>query len=256
VAGGSPDRVSFSPDAIEAVYQVSGGVPRLINRVCDRALHHGHLRQTAIIDRDIVEMAVPGMKFASPSRPIPRVPATPSASDPIDQWYAVVDHGVTIASESEVIAEADVMEEAAPPVMVTPGRRHRVRMVPLTRVEAFTRKWVRRAQVAALVIVVTGGVGLGLMLGWTTLSAAVSSPATLPALPQAPHRAAAVKTADPSASGHITYSIALPAPDVLHPQTRLIIASYATRAEADDEVTRLHGLRGYEAAFAVETPAR
>ena len=32
VAGGSPDRIRFSPEAIEAVYRVSGGVPRLINR--------------------------------------------------------------------------------------------------------------------------------------------------------------------------------------------------------------------------------
>ena len=105
VAGGSPDRVSFSEDAIAAVYQVTGGVPRLINRVCDRALHHGHLSQAAIIDRGIVEAAAPGMKSASPSVETPRLPATPPPSDPIDLWYAAVDHDVTIASQSEVIAE-------------------------------------------------------------------------------------------------------------------------------------------------------
>ena len=253
VAGGSPDRVSFSEDAIAAVYQVTGGVPRLINRVCDRALHHGHLRQAAIIDRDIVEAAVPGMKSASPSLETPRLPATPPASDPIDQWYAAVDHGVTIASQSEVIAEPDVIEEA--PAMTTSGRRHRVRTVPLTRLEALTRKWVRRAQVAALAIVVMGGVGLGLMMGWTILSE-VASPVTLPALPPEPHRAAAVKAADPLAPGHVTYSIALPAVDTLDREQQIVIASYATRAEADAEVTRLHELPGYEAAFAVEIPAR
>jgi len=256
VAGGSPDRVSFSEDAIAAVYQVTGGVPRLINRVCDRALHHGHLRQAAIIDRDIVEAAVPGMKSASPSLETPRLPATPPASDPIDQWYAAVDHGVTVASQSEVIAEQEVIEEeAAPPAMTTPGRRERVRTVPLTRLEAFTRKWMRRAQAAALAIVVTGGVGLGLMMGWTILSE-VASPVTLPALPPEPHRAAAVKAADPSAPGHVTYSIALPAIGTLDREQHVVIASYATRAEADADVTRLHELPGYEAAFAVEIPAR
>ena len=258
VAGGSPDRVSFSEDAIAAVYQVSGGVPRLINRVCDRALHHGHLRQAAIIDRDIVEAAVPGMKSAPPSRETPLLPATPPASDPIDQWYAAVDHGVTIACESEVIAEQGLEEEAAPAAMTTPRRRQRVRTVPLTRLEAFTRKWVRRVQVAALVIVVMSGVGLGLMMGWTILSDA-ASPVTLPALPPEPHRAAAVKAADPLASRPVTYSIALPALDALDPldgSSRLVIASYATRAEADSEVARLHELPGYEAAFAIETPAR
>ena len=256
VAGGSPDRVSFSEDAIAAVHQVTGGVPRLINRVCDRALHHGHLRQAAIIDRDIVEAAVPGMKSASPSLETPRLPATPPASDPIDQWYAAVDHDVTIASQSEVIAEPDVIEEeAAPPAMTTPDRRQRVRTVPLTRLEAFTRKWVRRAQVAALAIVVMGGVGLGLMMGWTILSE-VTSPVTLPALPPEPHRAAAVKAADPLERGHVTYSIALPAIDTLDRDQHVVIASYATRAEAVAEVTRLHELPGYEAAFAVEIPAR
>ena len=291
VAGGSPDRVSFSEDAIAAVYQVTGGVPRLINRVCDRALHHGHLRQAAIIDRDIVEAAVPGMKSASPSLETPRLPATPPASDPIDQWYAAVDHDVTIACQSEVIAQQEVIkkeaalppidlwyaavdhgvtissqseviaepyvieEEAAPPAMTTPGGRQDVCPVPLTHLDGFTRRWVRRAQVAALAIVVIGGVGLGLMMGWTILSE-VTSPVTLPALPPEPHRAAAVKAADPSARGRVTYSIALPAIDTLDRHQPVVIASYATRAEADAEVTRLHELPGYEAAFAVEIPAR
>jgi hypothetical protein len=39
VAGGSPDRVHFQQDALDAVYDASHGVPRLINRICDRALH-------------------------------------------------------------------------------------------------------------------------------------------------------------------------------------------------------------------------
>ncbi len=38
VAGGSADRVRFTSDAIEVIHQLSGGVPRLINRFCDRAL--------------------------------------------------------------------------------------------------------------------------------------------------------------------------------------------------------------------------
>src|SRR5882762_8758029 len=101
VAGGSADRVSFSGDGIAAVYQASGGVPRLINRVCDRALHQGHLRQAAVIDRDIVEATLPGMELASPRREIPQSPAASHGSDPIDQWYAAVDRGVTIACESE-----------------------------------------------------------------------------------------------------------------------------------------------------------
>ena len=50
VAGGTPDRVRFSREAIDAIYNASSGVPRLINRLCDRALHHGHLARASVID--------------------------------------------------------------------------------------------------------------------------------------------------------------------------------------------------------------
>ena len=43
VAGGADDRVHFSPNAVDAVFRVSGGTPRVVNLVCDRALHRGHL---------------------------------------------------------------------------------------------------------------------------------------------------------------------------------------------------------------------
>jgi general secretion pathway protein A len=123
-AGGSPDRVRFSSEAIEAIYRVSGGVPRLINRLCDRALYQGHLRRVATIDRQILEIAVPeavqftsalpvavpglaavpvAQETASAPAPAPapasaHVPApTPAENaqflDPVDEWLAVVDEG-------------------------------------------------------------------------------------------------------------------------------------------------------------------
>ena len=42
IAGGSGERLTFSGDAVEAIYARSGGVPRIINRLCDRALRHGY----------------------------------------------------------------------------------------------------------------------------------------------------------------------------------------------------------------------
>ena len=108
VAGGSPDRIRFSADAVEAVYRVSGGVPRLINRICDRALHHGYLRRVGTIDCQILEAAIPDPgRFASTS-PAPAsaqisaapgaVPATAvqdvaNAPDAIDQWLMGMDEG-------------------------------------------------------------------------------------------------------------------------------------------------------------------
>lgn len=63
VAGGTPDRVRFSREARDAVYDASRGVPRVINRICDRALHHGHQRRVAVIDRPTVALATGEMEL-------------------------------------------------------------------------------------------------------------------------------------------------------------------------------------------------
>lgn len=48
MAGGADDRVHFSPNAIDLVFRVSGGIPRVINLICDRALHRGHLQPVEV----------------------------------------------------------------------------------------------------------------------------------------------------------------------------------------------------------------
>jgi len=58
VAGGAEDRVHFSPNAIDAVFRVSGGTPRVVNLVCDRALHRGHLARKSTIDLEAVTQAI------------------------------------------------------------------------------------------------------------------------------------------------------------------------------------------------------
>ncbi|HZI81239.1 MAG TPA: AAA family ATPase [Vicinamibacterales bacterium] len=50
--------VEFTGGAVEAVHLASGGVPRLINRVCDRALQRGFDARRKTIDRDLVSAAV------------------------------------------------------------------------------------------------------------------------------------------------------------------------------------------------------
>lgn len=58
VAGGQ-DRVLFTPKAIERVYQVSTGVPRLINAICDKALLAAFVTEAKIVNEDCVSQAVP-----------------------------------------------------------------------------------------------------------------------------------------------------------------------------------------------------
>ena len=68
-AGGSADRVTFSRDAAERIYELSGGVPRLINRLCDRALHVGYMRHVSALDAEIVDSANPDV-VPPPSEPV------------------------------------------------------------------------------------------------------------------------------------------------------------------------------------------
>ena len=56
VAGGRPDL--FTVDAMERVHECTGGVPRLVNIVCDTALVYGFSDQRADIDTDIIEQVI------------------------------------------------------------------------------------------------------------------------------------------------------------------------------------------------------
>ena len=55
----SPERcVEFVESSIHVIAEASGGVPRVINRICDRALHHGWEKGANQIDADLVRLAV------------------------------------------------------------------------------------------------------------------------------------------------------------------------------------------------------
>ena len=58
VASDSRHRVSFSGDAIDMIRRSSAGNPRLINLICDRALHFGHLMRTLEIGTGVVVQAL------------------------------------------------------------------------------------------------------------------------------------------------------------------------------------------------------
>jgi general secretion pathway protein A len=53
--------VVFTPAALKVVYRYSGGIPRLINMLCDRALLGGYSAQTTRIDEDLVTTAAEGL---------------------------------------------------------------------------------------------------------------------------------------------------------------------------------------------------
>ena len=55
-SGANPDEV-FAPEALDALYQATDGIPRLVNQVCDRALLLAVDRALRRIDKPIIEAA-------------------------------------------------------------------------------------------------------------------------------------------------------------------------------------------------------
>lgn len=55
-AGGRSD--IFTPDAMELIYQASGGVPRSINLLCDAALTYGYADEFESIDANVIEQVI------------------------------------------------------------------------------------------------------------------------------------------------------------------------------------------------------
>ena len=55
--GGGGNGVTFGTAAIEAIYALSGGVPRLVNLLCDRALQEGAAREANRIEPVMIESA-------------------------------------------------------------------------------------------------------------------------------------------------------------------------------------------------------
>jgi len=190
VAGGTPDRVSFSPEAIEAVYGASAGVPRVINRLCDRALHHAHLSRAARVDPSLIRAAIADVNDNLAGHQ-PTSDATGSGSFEVDGGEAR--HAREFAERVEVWLTSDL---AAPAAAGTPadstaapavaagaeGRGHHRRPHPQTYVERVTDRTWRAIAAVALLAVVAGtlGVGVGAL---ETLSTRVAEMPALPTLP-------------------------------------------------------------------------
>jgi general secretion pathway protein A len=66
VAGGG-HAVTFLPQALERIYRLSGGTPRLINLICDRALVGAFARHTNTVTKEIVKHAAGTLDMPRPA---------------------------------------------------------------------------------------------------------------------------------------------------------------------------------------------
>jgi putative secretion ATPase (PEP-CTERM system associated) len=67
-AGMQEGSVGFTPEAHQAVYEYSDGIPRLINVLCDRVPVRGYLQKTSTITREMVEAGVLELEGGTPER--------------------------------------------------------------------------------------------------------------------------------------------------------------------------------------------
>lgn len=112
VAGGSPD--VFDDGACEAVFRYSGGIPRLVNLLCDTALVYGYAGQAPRIGAQLVEDVARDKQKSRivPLRQAAHDTAEDENSEPPEQPTGKMDHRgaraspkramrVAIASDSE-----------------------------------------------------------------------------------------------------------------------------------------------------------
>jgi type II secretory pathway predicted ATPase ExeA len=103
---GAQGRVRFQEDAVRLLHNATGGVPRLINLTCDRALLAGYTAQTHTIMLAQVRQAIAslrgeeGMRASSPSVASPRVSTKLSRTlpkSPSRPWARWVGGGIAAA---------------------------------------------------------------------------------------------------------------------------------------------------------------
>jgi len=66
---GSASRVDFDDEALARVYEHSGGVPRLVNLLCDRAMTRGFEQSASVITAPLVDGAAEELDFVAPIAP-------------------------------------------------------------------------------------------------------------------------------------------------------------------------------------------
>jgi type II secretory pathway predicted ATPase ExeA/cell division septation protein DedD len=110
VAGDGDSRAEFSEGAIEAVHRGSGGTPRLINKICDRALTIGFELHVSCIEADVVTLAIRdlGLDRRPESVQKPASPLAASGSPLLSEFAAEED------AEENIVSAVPIEARSAP----------------------------------------------------------------------------------------------------------------------------------------------
>ncbi len=107
VAGGR-ETVTFPAESARAVAELTDGVPRRINLLCDRALEEGRVAGTSVISPAVVHRAARLLAGSAESEPVD-VPVvfdnTPVVAD--ERMDAALDHGLAIEETPDLLPEPE-----------------------------------------------------------------------------------------------------------------------------------------------------
>jgi general secretion pathway protein A len=105
-AGGQPARV-FSREAVLAIYERSGGIPRTINVICENALLTGYAAELMPVGRDVVEGVCRDFDLTDAARP-------PKAEEPYPLQPTVKPDAPAMPPQSAGSGDADPVIPEAP----------------------------------------------------------------------------------------------------------------------------------------------
>jgi len=74
-------RMLFTNEALKAVYKYSGGIPRLINTICDNSLFEAYISKLNIVDDKTIEIIAKDLALDKPRQPSLQDAETPSQVD-------------------------------------------------------------------------------------------------------------------------------------------------------------------------------
>ena len=164
IAGGSANRPMFAPTALTLLYSASRGVPRVINRICDRALQIAYERRCPLIDRDMLEEAlvhgpaaapapVVATRRATENAPVSSRPRAPESAP--EAWLKELDGSIADSTPVVVVDAGTVLDLSSvvpSPTAATPSHDE-----PTPSVRA-VRRWTKAGALAAAALVTLSAV--------------------------------------------------------------------------------------------------
>jgi type II secretory pathway predicted ATPase ExeA len=273
VASEGSAQVEFAPEAINAIYEGSGGTPRLINLLCDRALQHGFNARATRIDASFVGEAMGdlGLEMGAAEAdapalaakaPTPRPSKTPAVSVPI-MFAATPKRSPVPPAEASV--SAPVTRSAIPIPKPDRDRELLTDFAPEGTDQSATNEGIARGWMLVGAAVLLALVAMGVMFGYARVQAASDVPdlrfpaapnkvvATLPSI--VPHYAIQVASFQTLARAErLAQQLTNASYDAraielnLGPNGRIVqvlVGDYATEQDATRDLTALQSQLGF-----------